>query len=176
MPLSKCNRVGYPRGMPYRPFTDQNCSIAASLSIVGDRWTLLVMRDILLGRRRFAEIKRGTGIASNILTDRLEILVEHGLLRRKLYSEHPESYEYIPTRKGLDINPVIIALLQWGDQHAAPAAGPPRVAVHTTCGHDAHPQLQCSHCGERIESGELRVRPGPGATAEQVAAGTLPPP
>lgn len=160
--------------MPYRPFTDQNCSIAGALSIVGERWTLLVMREVMLGRRRFAEIKRNTGVASNILTDRLEVLVDHGLLRRKLYSEHPESYEYIPTRKGLDLNPVIIALLQWGDRYAAPEAGAPRVPVHITCGHDADPQLHCSHCGETIQSADLRVRPGPGANTRQVSEGMLP--
>jgi DNA-binding HxlR family transcriptional regulator len=162
--------------VPYRPFTDQNCSIAGALSIVGERWTLLIMRDVLLGRRKFAEIKRSTGVASNILADRLEMLVDQGLLRRKLYSEHPESYEYTPTRKGIELNPVIIALLQWGDRYAAPAAGPPRVPVHTTCGHDAHPRLHCGHCGEVIESSELKVRPGPGATAEQLAQGVLPHP
>jgi DNA-binding HxlR family transcriptional regulator len=162
--------------MPYRPFADQNCSVAGALSIVGERWTLLIMREVLLGRRRFAEIKRNTGVASNILTDRLEMLVDHGVLRRKLYSEHPESYEYVPTRKGLDLNPVIIALLQWGDQYAAPATGAPRVPVHTTCNHDAHPTLHCSHCGEAIKSTELKVRPGPGATARQISEGTLPKP
>jgi DNA-binding HxlR family transcriptional regulator len=166
--------VGYDRVVPYRPFTDQNCSIAGALSIVGERWTLLIMREVMLGRRRFAEIKRNTGVASNILTDRLEMLVAHGLLRRKLYSEHPESYEYLPTRKGLDLNPVIVALLKWGDEYAAPEAGAPRVAVHTTCGHDADPQLHCSHCGEVIQSAELKVRPGPGATAKQIAEGVLP--
>ncbi|HTB50867.1 MAG TPA: helix-turn-helix domain-containing protein, partial [Solirubrobacteraceae bacterium] len=148
-------------------------SIAAALSLVGERWTLLVMRDVLLGRRRFADIKRSTGVASNILADRLEILVEHGLLRRKLYSAHPESYEYIPTCKGLDLNPVIIALMQWGDRYNAPA-GPPRIPVHTACGHDAHPRMHCGHCGEVIESDELNVRPGPGATQKQIYEGVLP--
>lgn len=160
--------------MPYRPFVDQNCSVAGALSIVGERWTLLIMRDVLLGRRRFADIKRSIGVASNILTDRLEMLVEHGLLRRKLYSEHPESYEYVPTRKGIELNPVIVALMQWGDRYAAPTAGPPRVPVHTACGHDAHPQMHCSHCGETIQSGDLRLRPGPGATQRQLFEGTLP--
>lgn len=160
--------------MPYRPFTDQNCSIAGALSIVGERWTLLIMREVMLGRRRFVEIKRNTGVASNILTDRLEMLVDHGLLRRKLYSEHPESYEYIPMRKGLDLNPVILSLLKWGDEYAAPAAGPPRVAVHTTCGHDAHAELHCGHCGEVLQSTELKVRPGPGANPKQRAEGVLP--
>ncbi len=161
--------------MPYRPFTDQNCSVAGALELVGDRWTLLVMREILFGRRRFAELRRNTGIAPNILSERLQTLVEHGLLRRKLYSEHPESYEYVPTRKGVDLNVVITALLGWGDKYATPPGGPPRVQVHTRCGHDARPRMHCSHCGEVIGSGELRVRPGPGATAEQVAEGMLPP-
>jgi DNA-binding HxlR family transcriptional regulator len=151
--------------MPYRPFTDQNCSIAAALATVGERWTLLVMREVLLGRRRFADIRRHTGVAPNILSDRLQTLVEQGLLERRLYSEQPEAHEYVPTAKGRDISPVLVALLQWGDRHAAPQ-GPPRVLVHTECGHDAHPELHCAHCGERIEPAQLRVRPGPGARRE----------
>jgi DNA-binding HxlR family transcriptional regulator len=148
--------------MPYRPFTDQNCSIAAALASLGERWTLLVMREILLGRRRFADIRRHTGIAPNILSDRLQTLVEQGLLERRLYSEQPEAHEYVPTAKGLDVSPVLVALMGWGDRYAAPD-GPPRVIVHTACGHDADPELHCSHCGEALEPRELRVRPGPGA-------------
>jgi DNA-binding HxlR family transcriptional regulator len=165
---------GYDVNVPYRPFSDQNCSVAGALSIVGDRWTLLVMREVLFGRRRFAEIKRNTGIAPNILSDRLQVLVEHGLLHRRRYSEHPESYEYSPTPKGLDINPVILALMHWGDQYASPSAGPPRVAVHAKCGHDADPELHCSHCGEVLRTVEMTTRPGPGANAAQLAAGVLP--
>ena len=161
--------------MPYRPFSEQNCSIASALAIVGERWSLLVMRDVLLGRRRFAEIKRSLGVAPNILSDRLAQLVEHGLLERTPINEGSDSYEYVPTAKGRDISPVLTTLLEWGDKHAAPA-GPPRVQVHVTCGHDAHPQLHCSHCGEVIERGQLVSRPGPGATAEQRAEGVLPKP
>ncbi len=159
--------------MPYRPFTGQNCSIAAALSIVGERWSMLVMREVLLGRRRFAEIREHTGAAPNILSDRLHTLVEHGLLERRLYSERPESYEYVPTRKGLDLNPVFLALMEWGDRYAAPN-GPPRVAVHTVCDHDAAPALHCSHCGELIAPADTVVRPGPGANAAQRAGGVLP--
>src|SRR4030081_3923121 len=126
--------------MPSRPFTEQNCSIASALAVVGERWSLLVMRDILFGRRRFGEIKRSLGVAPNILSDRLQQLVEHGLLERRPIGEHGESHEYVPTAKGLDVSPVLSALMQWGDAYAAPDAGPPRIAVHTTCGHDAHPQ------------------------------------
>jgi len=111
--------------MPYRPFSEQNCSIASALAVVGERWSLLVMRDVLLGRRRFAEIKRSLGVAPNILSDRLAQLVEHGLLERTPISEGSDSYEYVPTAKGRDISPVLTTLLEWGDKHAAPA-GPPR--------------------------------------------------
>jgi DNA-binding HxlR family transcriptional regulator len=148
--------------MPYRPFEDQNCSIARALAVVGERWTLLVLREILLGRRRFQEIRRETGIATNILTDRLQTLVEQGVLERRLYSELPEAYEYVPTEKARDATPILVALMQWGDRYEAPA-GPPRLMVHGPCGHDTRPVLQCSHCEQPIEPRELRVRPGPGA-------------
>ena len=159
--------------MPYRPFSEQNCSIAAALAVVGERWSLLVLRDVLLGRRRFAEIKRSLGVAPNILSDRLQQLVEHGLLERRPISEGSDSYEYVATAKGRDVSPILTALLQWGDTYAAPH-GPPRVQVHVQCGHDAHPQLHCSHCGEVIERGQLQSRPGPGATPQQLAEGMLP--
>jgi len=152
--------------MPYRTFDGQNCSIARALEILGERWTLLILREVLLGRRRFEELRRNTGVATNILTDRLATLVEHGVLERR-------EDEYVPTRKAIDANPVLVALLQWGDAHAAPD-GPPRVLVHARCGHDAHPQLQCAHCEQEIRPGELRVRPGPGASERQKAEPILP--
>src|SRR3712207_2717059 len=135
--------------MPYRPFDDQNCSIAAALAVVGERWTLLVLREVLLGRRRFREIRRQTGIAPNILSDRLQTLVEHEVLRVT------EDGEYVPTQKALDVSPVLVSLMQWGDKHAAPD-GPPRVHVHAACGHDADPELHCSHCHEPIDTRDLR--------------------
>lgn len=152
--------------MPHRPFEAQNCSIAGALALLGERWTLLVMREVLLGRRRFGDIQRHTGVAKNILSDRLETLVEHGLLEHR-------GADYVPTRKGLDVNPVLVALMQWGDRHAAPR-GAPRVLVHATCGHDADPSLRCAHCDEVIEPRSLRVRPGPGADSSQLADPLLP--
>jgi DNA-binding HxlR family transcriptional regulator len=160
--------------VPFRPFSDQNCSLARALEVVGERWTLLVMREVLLGRRRFLEIKRNVGVAPNILSDRLQTLVDHGLLERRLYSEHPESYEYTLTPKGIDIVPVLLALQQWGDRHAPAPGGPPRITVHATCGHDTQPRMCCSHCGEPIGRGELKLRPGPGADARQRAEGLRP--
>jgi DNA-binding HxlR family transcriptional regulator len=160
--------------MPYRPFEAQECSIARTLAIVGERWTLLVMREVLNGQRRFQDIKRNTGVAANILSDRLNTLVEHGLLRRVLYSEHPESYEYRPTRKGVDLSPALISLMRWGDKYAADESGPPRVVLHTACGHAADARLHCSHCGEPLHANEVRVVDGPGVR-DRVAAGSLGP-
>jgi DNA-binding HxlR family transcriptional regulator len=153
--------------MPHRPFDGQNCSIAGALSLLGERWTLLVMREVLLGRRHFAEIKRQTGVAPNILSDRLQTLVDHGLLERR-------GQEYWPTRKGVDVNPVLVALMQWGDRYVSEK--PPRVLVHAVCGHDAQPSLRCAHCDEQIAPRELRVRPGPGADERQRADPLLPAP
>ncbi|MDO8213701.1 helix-turn-helix domain-containing protein [Conexibacter sp. CPCC 206217] len=148
--------------MPYRAFDDQNCSIARTLAIVGERWTLLVLRDVSLGNRRFEEIRRSLGVASNILSDRLATLVEHGVLERD--GDPPE---YRLTDKGRDLRPVLLALVQWGDKYTAGEAGPPVEHVHTVCGHVAAPRLHCSHCGEPIGPRELRMQPGPGANEQQ---------
>jgi DNA-binding HxlR family transcriptional regulator len=149
--------------VPFRTFDGQNCSIARALEVIGERWTLLILREVLLGRRRFEEIRRNTGVATNILSDRLRTLVEHDVLERR---ETDEGAEYAPTRRAIDASPVLVALMQWGDVHAAPD-GPPRVLVHARCGHDASPALHCAHCEQEIRPGELRVRPGEGATARQ---------
>jgi DNA-binding HxlR family transcriptional regulator len=161
--------------MPYRPFEDQNCSIARALGIVGERWSLLVLREVSLGHRRFAEIRRGTGIAPNILSDRLQTLVDHGVLERR---ELDDGHEYVATEKGRAVSPILSALMTWGDRYGweddPDHAGPPRVTVHTDCGHDAHPRLHCSHCGEPLAAGSTKVRPGPGATERQRGEGLLP--
>jgi DNA-binding HxlR family transcriptional regulator len=161
--------VAFCNQMPHRPFEGQNCSIAGALALLGERWTLLVMREVLLGRRRFADIKRNTGVAPNILSDRLATLVEHGLLERR-------GTDYVPTAKGRDVNPVLVALLQWGDRHVYGLDAAPRVLVHTTCGHDASPTLRCAHCDEELRTEDLRVRPGPGASAAQRREPLLPAP
>ncbi|HEY4281231.1 MAG TPA: helix-turn-helix domain-containing protein [Conexibacter sp.] len=161
--------------MPYRVFDDQNCSIARTLAIVGERWTLLVLREISLGHRRFEEIRRSLGVASNILSDRLATLVKHGILRRE---DEPPQYRL--TDKGRDLQPVLIALLQWGDRYTAGPPGPPIEHVHTACGHVARPRLHCSHCGEPIQRGELSARYGPvptrgsAPTTSAASSGTRP--
>lgn len=159
--------------MPYRSY-DQACSIARTLELIGERWTLLVLRDVLLGARRFEDLQRTTGAASNILTDRLSTLVEHGILRRVPLPERPDRFEYRPTRAGAELAHVLQALMQWGDRHTAGPEGPPRVIFHTTCGHATEPVHICAHCGEELQPSDVEVHPGPGATAEIAAAGVLP--
>jgi DNA-binding HxlR family transcriptional regulator len=153
--------------MPIDSFATQNCSIARTLSIVGERWTLIVLTELFLGRRRFDEIQEERGIASNILSQRLATLVDEGIAERRRYSEHPERFEYHLTDKGRELLPVPLALLAWGDKHLADDAGPPVESIHTECDHAFHMVASCSHCGEQLKPGTVRARLGPGATDRQ---------
>jgi DNA-binding HxlR family transcriptional regulator len=159
--------------MPYREFEGQNCSIARALAVVGERWSLLVMREVILGRRRFREIQRQTGVAPNILSDRLETLVGRGVLERRAAGAEPAAPEYRVTAKGLDLLPVLIALARWADAHEAPE-GPPREFFHARCGHEVESLVHCPHCGLDVGPAGIRARPGPGATPQQRAEGELP--
>jgi DNA-binding HxlR family transcriptional regulator len=153
--------------MPIPSFAAQNCSVARTLSVVGERWTLLVLTELLLGRRRFEEIQAERPIASNILSRRLETLVDEGIVERRRYSDHPNRFEYHLTEKGLELLPAVLALVRWGDRYAAGRSGPPVETVHTQCGHAFHMVPTCSHCGEEIEPRSIRARLGPGASRDQ---------
>lgn len=108
-----------------RDYEGQNCSVARTLELVGERWTLLVVRDAFLGRRRFDEFQESLGIARNVLADRLAKLVEHGIFERVRYQERPDRYEYRLTPKGRDLRLALAALMQWGDEYVSPT--PPRL-------------------------------------------------
>ena len=153
--------------MAIQAFADINCSIARPLSFLGERWALLVLRDLFLGRRRFDEIQDSLGVASNVLSQRLATLVEEGIAERRRYSEHPERFEYRLTQKGLDLQPVLLALLAWGDRYTAEAAGAPLETVHGDCGKAFHMVPTCSECGERLDPRHTHSRPGPGANEQQ---------
>jgi DNA-binding HxlR family transcriptional regulator len=153
--------------MPIDAFAKQNCSIARPLSILGERWTLLVLREISLGSRRFDEIQSALGVATNVLSARLATLVDEEIVERRPYSEHPERFEYRLTKKGADLQPILLAFLRWGDTYTAGSAGPPLETVHATCDHVFHMVPTCSHCGEEVKPQDLRARPGPGATKRQ---------
>jgi DNA-binding HxlR family transcriptional regulator len=137
-------------------FEDMHCSVAQTLEVVGEWWTLLIVRDALLGVRRFDHFQRRLGISRNVLQERLARLVELDLLERVPYQDHPPRHEYHLTEKGQDLWPVLTALRQWGDRWAAPD-GPPVLLEHTRCGELVDAVYRCSECGD------LRMRPGPGA-------------
>jgi len=141
---------------------DLSCSVARSLSIIGDRWTLLILRDAFLGVRRFEDFQRDLSITRHRLADRLKKLVEHGVLRRERYQENPPRDEYRLTEKGKDLYPVILSLTRWGDRWMADAEGPPVELVHRGCGHVISPTLHCPDCKEPITARDMTARAGPG--------------
>ena len=145
-----------------RTYEDQNCSIARALEVLGDRWTILVMREAFMRVRRFDDFQRNLGVARNVLTDRLGRLVDEGILMRVPYQERPARFEYRLTDKGLDLWPVLISLLQFGDRYYAPE-GPPVVLTHKGCGGQVDEHRICSACGQRLTARDVSGRPGPGA-------------
>jgi DNA-binding HxlR family transcriptional regulator len=147
-------------------YSSQTCSIAGALEVVGERWSLLIVRDVLLGLRRFDELQAHLGIARNVLQTRLARLVEQGVLERVRYQQRPERFEYLLTDKGLDLWPTIVALMQWGDEHARPDAGIPVLLEHRGCGGVVDGHRICSACGQRLQVRDVRAVPGPGANAE----------
>jgi DNA-binding HxlR family transcriptional regulator len=145
-----------------RTYDNQNCSAARALEVIGERWSLLIVRDALFGGlTRFAEFQRNLGIAPNILASRLDSFVAAGLMEPRRYSEQHEHREYVLTEKGRDLQPVIIALTAWGDRWAAPH-GPPVVYEHVDCGGPIGLQLHCATCDAVPEPADVQVRPGPG--------------
>lgn len=150
-------------------YSDQNCSIARTLELVGERWTLMVLRDVFLGIRRFDAMQRDLGVARNILSARLERLVGESILAKIPYSERPTRYEYRLTEKGLDLWPIVVELLRWGDRHAAPD-GPPIVLRHRDCGGELGERRICTGCGEPLGPRDVRAEPGPGARRSAQAA------
>jgi DNA-binding HxlR family transcriptional regulator len=142
-------------------FGDMNCSVAQCLEVVGEWWSLLVVRDAFLGVTRFDEFQERLGIARNVLNQRLAYLVDAGVLERVAYSEHPPRFDYLLTEQGRDLWPVIVALRQWGDRWRAPD-GPPLQLVHRACGHVAELVEVCSHCGASFGPGDVIAVPGPG--------------
>jgi DNA-binding HxlR family transcriptional regulator len=144
----------------------QVCSVAGALEVVGERWSLLIVRDVFLGLRRFDQMQANLGIARNVLQARLTRLIDQGVLERRLYQERPPRYEYRLTEKGLDLWPTVVALMQWGDRYAAPEAGPPVVLEHRGCGGTVDDHRICEKCGTRLTVREARALAGPGAGAE----------
>jgi DNA-binding HxlR family transcriptional regulator len=157
--------------MLHRTYDDQICSIARTLEVLGERWTLLIVRDAMLGLTRFDDFQQSLGVARNVLTERLRRLVEAGVLERVEYQQRPPRSEYRLTATGRDLAVPIVALMHWGDQHLADPAGPPRLTLHRRCGSPLHARLVCETCGTTAAVGDLQVLPGPGLDQ---AMGVLP--
>jgi DNA-binding HxlR family transcriptional regulator len=145
-----------------RTYDDQVCSIARALEVVGERWSLLIVRDALLGLSRFEQFQDSLGIARNVLANRLARLVRAGVFERVRYQQHPERFDYRLTPMGSQLFVPVLALMQWGDEHLAGSLGPPRVARHTVCGGDLRAGLTCQQCQLPVPAHQVKVVPGPG--------------
>lgn len=139
-------------------FAEVDCSIAQTLEVVGEWWTLMILRDAFQGVRRFDDFQQDLGIARNVLTQRLQRLVGEGILERRRYQTQPERFEYRLTEKGIDLYPVLISLMRWGDRWAVGTDGPPLVLTHKSCGHEGLPAMACQGCGEEVGARDMRFR------------------
>jgi DNA-binding HxlR family transcriptional regulator len=140
------------------PIAIRPCSIAAALEVIGEKWSLLALRELSYGVHRFAQIVGYTGAPRDILTDRLRKLEAAGIVERRLYNEHPPRYEYHQTQAGRELFPMMISLLDWGDKWAVEK---PAVLFRHTCGEQVSLDLRCGHCGETLTRASLTAfRPG----------------
>lgn len=146
--------------MKWEDLADQPCSVARSTAVIGDRWTLMILRDCFLGVRRFEAFQARLGISRTIIAARLKLLTEEGVLRKVPYQENPLRHEYRLTAKGLDLHPVVMAIVHWGDRHYADERGPPILHRHKACGCDFHPVQTCSACGEPVSARDVETRAG----------------
>ncbi len=162
-----CTAVGfcaqltcYTPAMPsaYPVFDRTTCSVARAVDVLGDTWSLLVLRELFLGAHRFDQMQHHLGIARNILAARLNRLVEHGLIEKRLYQAHPPRFEYHLTRQGLDLHPVIVGLMQWGDRYLADPQGGPIVLEHRRCGQPMQLVHVCLACREPVSPRDTRAR------------------
>jgi DNA-binding HxlR family transcriptional regulator len=153
--------------MERKSFADMHCSVAQCLEVVGEWWSMLILRDAFLGVTRFDDFQRRLGVSRNILNQRLSHLVEEGVLNKVPYSEHPPRSDYRLTDKGRDLWPVVTAMRQWGDRYSAPD-GPPVVVTHKGCTGDA--VMACSVCGEHLGARDMQAVPGPGAVEALLGA------
>ena len=133
----------------------RECSIANALAVVGERWSMLALREIMLGECRFDQIARNTGASRDILAARLRKLVSRGVLERRQYEAHPPRYEYVPTKAGYALQPILLGLMEWGDRYVTD--GPPPTVWEHDCGSELHPQTICAQCEQPVSPGTARA-------------------
>jgi DNA-binding HxlR family transcriptional regulator len=156
--------------MKWTELDTQPCSIARSLSVVGDRWTMLILRSAFLRTRRFDDFQQQIGMTSHLLSNRLTKLVKLGVMEKKPYQERPVRYEYKLTEQGRDLYPVLLVLVAWGDKWLDGDKGPPLEYVHHNCGHKFQAVTVCSECREPIDPRVVTPHAGPGLRVERTAA------
>ncbi|MEA2318351.1 MAG: hypothetical protein QOD44_2540 [Solirubrobacteraceae bacterium] len=149
------DRRWYARAVKHDTLSEVYCSVARTWSVVGERWTILILREAFRGTRRFDAFQARLGLARTLLSDRLGVLVQEGIFERVRYQERPERFEYKLTPKGLDLYPVLLSLMEWGDRYKVD--DPPVTLIHKACGQAAHPQMTCSHCNEPIGYFDVRA-------------------
>jgi DNA-binding HxlR family transcriptional regulator len=149
--------------MKWETLEEEPCSLARTVAVIGDRWSLLILRECFLRKRRFEAFQASLGITRHLLAERLKKLVRFGVLRRIPYQESPKRYEYILTQKGLDLYPIIMSIVHWGNIHMVDARGRPMLHEHKACGKLFDPVMICSECGEPLMAKAVHVHPGPGA-------------
>lgn len=154
--------------MKWQDVGEMHCSVARSLSILGDRWTLLVLRNAFLAMRRFDDFQASLGVTRHVLADRLGRLVEAGVLKKVPYQDNPPRYEYRLTEMGRDLYPVLLALTAWGDKWLDEGRGAPLEYLHTTCGHKFRPTMVCSACEQVLHPHDVTPMAGPGLAAPTV--------
>lgn len=154
-----------PTDPPALAYSTENCTVGRAMGILGERWTFVVLREVFNGVRRFDDMRRHTSIPRQVLTNRLAVLVEHGLLRRVPYQVPGERsrHEYRLTAKGFDLYPVLVAVRDWGDRYLADPGGSPVAFEHRDCGSDVHLALLCEAGHTVSNPREVQTRPGPGA-------------
>ncbi|MED5541005.1 MAG: helix-turn-helix domain-containing protein [Actinomycetota bacterium] len=145
------------------PERRDGCSIQGTLDVIGDRWTLLILRDLFRGVRRFSQLEDNLGIAKNLLASRLSKLVAADIVTKIPYQDKPIRHEYFLTQKGRDLSPSLVALMRWGDRWCNDRT-PPTLLVHSECGTPLNQITQCPTCDESLDPDEIRSRPGPGAS------------
>jgi DNA-binding HxlR family transcriptional regulator len=147
--------------MKWEDISEQQCSVARSSAVLGDRWSLLLLSDFFLGVRRFDDFQQRLGLSRTTLTNRLKLLEDHKVIRRSLYQQQPARYEYRLTAKGRDLFPVISALVTWGDKYYFDGLTPPIIRTHNACGHDIQPVLTCPECHEALDARSISARERP---------------
>ncbi|WP_328609786.1 helix-turn-helix transcriptional regulator [Amycolatopsis sp. NBC_00345] len=133
----------------------RECSIAEALEVVGERWSLLALREVMLGERRFNQIAENTGASRDILAARLRKLVDAGVLEKRQYEDHPPRFEYRPTEAARALQPILLGLMQWGDKYVH--QGPPPTVYEHDCGEELKLATVCAHCGEPLKAGSTHT-------------------